>query len=146
MFFFPCPSGLFLRVYLHRGHNSPYADRDTVHRPSNGWFWPQSLQRLHGAVLGWWYDACLNVFPGHSGCAITCLTHACAVQVRCLWSSGSGSDSQGWSPREPSHFRLPSTKQEESHSATGRWGTPRHCAHFLFNLVAACVCDPSSFL
>lgn len=70
--FFHLALFFFSRVHFHRGHNSPYADSNTVHRPSNGWFWPQRLQRLHCAILRWRYDvwAC----PRSSDCLISCLT------------------------------------------------------------------------
>lgn len=66
--------------------------------------------------------------PCLSGCLITCLFDICCLQVRCLWSSGSRSDSQERSQKEPLHFRLRFTKQEPSRSATETWDTPLLCA------------------
>lgn len=59
-----------LRVYLYRGHNPPSVDRDPVHRPANGGFWPKSLQRFRCAVLRWRYCvflsiSCSSVLPDH---------------------------------------------------------------------------------
>lgn len=66
---------IFFRVHFHRGHNPPYADNNTVHRPPNGWLWPQWLQRLHCAILGWWYD--IWPCPRSYDCQAACLTPVC---------------------------------------------------------------------
>lgn len=106
------------RVHFHRRHHSPQADDHAVHRPAHGQFWPQRLQRFHRAVLGWWYD--VRTRPASSWCLGQAEWMLSALQGRSLWSSGSGSDSQGKSPTVPSRSRLPFTKQGPSLSATER--------------------------